>query len=267
MNVKGTIARLIFFGFIVGSLVLLSINSYGLLFPNKLYHQFKIEKRGSRFHRYLPPMSVASLRRRAHEPYGSYVQRLTDSVNGRIYHVWKPDVSTRVSIFDNYVLYFLGYLKSDYSSYEFRDAGHALRRGYGVCSQAAFIVQDILGDQGDKVGIWDLKEHVVVQTTAGSKSWILDADYGVVVPYGMKAIKKDPDIIRPYYAKYYPGKTLDRLIHIYGRRDSEYYPEHTFDSGSFKTIDKERLAYALKWLIPIFGLAIGVFGLWRARRH
>jgi hypothetical protein len=238
------------------SFSLLLVNVVGLVQGPELYPQSVKQNPGSKFSRYKELESGSSLFRKKEEEASHYFVRLTNTVNGHLVHKWGSKVPTRVSVFDNYLLYFLSFVRDSYKNYEFRKAERALSRGYGLCSQASLILEDILDREGFNPGIWNLNGHVLVEVVDHEKkSWLLDADYGVIMPYGMTEIKANQTLVKQFYEPDHGEKAASNMASIFSSPNT-FHPTRTYESGNFKTIYKERIAYILIWIIPAFGLIL-----------
>ena len=80
-------------------------------------------------------------------------------------------------------------------------------------------------------------------------SYILDPDFGVVVPFDTAAITANPELVRAPYSKmaalYYPDAkdpyTTDLMVDIFGRRKYAYTVDNWFEYFSYWAI----------WIIPV----------------
>ncbi|AZO25011.1 hypothetical protein EJ070_33035 [Mesorhizobium sp. M1E.F.Ca.ET.045.02.1.1] len=199
------------------------------------------------------------LYREPDEPKQVYLERLTKSVAGGMVHYWTEGDRwtasdtryTRISVFDNYVIWLLGLLPAyheSFQNYEFLTPGKALGRGYGFCSQVSKIVYSILIEQGIQATIYGAEQHTIVEVDGN----VLDPDYGVIVPYPLALVEKDPSIIDSYYSDY--ESMLPLLHEAYGQ------PWHALGTPEgFQNIRAyETVLERLKWLPPVTLLAIGV---------
>lgn len=81
--------------------------------------------------------------------------------------------------------------------------------------------------------------------------WILDADYGVVLPYGIEAIRAQPGIVAPYYrSRGYDEQTVATVVSNYGK-DARVFSDGARNYGVM-TYWAETAAYVMIWIIPGF---------------
>ncbi len=157
---------------------------------------------------------------------------MNDAVYRGVVHYW-PETGEavdryrlRVPVYENYLLYLASYIRPDYfEKYEFVSARKALERGIGLCSQQAMAVRGAMKRNGVPARIVLLSGHVVVTAEVDrGEWWVLDPDYGVVIPKSISEIERDPEIIRPYYrAKGYGDRIIDELAAIYGPEGNRLY--------------------------------------------
>jgi len=109
----------------------------------------------------------------------------------------------------------------------------------------------VLRENGIKGELLDVgKRHVVVRAELSDTSaYILDPDFGVVVPFDTAAITANPELVRAPYSKmaalYYPDAkdpyTTDLMVDIFGRRKYVYTVDNWFEYFSYRAI----------WIIPL----------------
>ena len=86
--------------------------------------------------------------------------------------------------------------------YEYYEYKPSVRRGVGLCSQAAKAVADYLRTrQGLRAGLLFLDGHVVAyaQRPADGGMVILDADYDVYLPFGLEYAETHQAVVRQHY--------------------------------------------------------------------
>ncbi len=165
-----------------------------------------------------------------------------------------------IPIWENYVLYALSYLKPDtYRDYEFCSYRRALERGVGRCGQQSLALVDFLSAKGIKTGFVYLGGHTLVTAQVDSGRWVmLDPDYGAAIPFDLAQAEAQPETVIPYYwnnqvvsrnlfRSFAPAKNKIR----YGGPDVRW--------GRVCVIEK--IAYILKWLLPLLLLLPG-FAFW-----
>lgn len=196
----------------------------------------------------------------------TYAYRATYAVNAGIAHYWWPEKAVeynlRVPPHENYILWYLGGLDPSYAMYEFADADKIIERGIGMCAQQALVLTDALLNRGIQARLVGLSaQHAVVVAIIDGAEWVLDPDYGVVLPWSLAAITANPERVRASYHMKNGSVWADWAVQVYGLPYTEVYATPTaYLHPDVPTI--ERWSYAGIWVIPIF--CIGVSGLPRA---
>jgi hypothetical protein len=167
----------------------------------------------------------------------TYFTRLTLQSNEYFFHYYNSEHKKilglyklnkeQVPLLENWYLFFKGFFKSEFNTYEFARPARAYTKGRGLCSQNAIFIANTLKKNGyKKIGIAGLPGHVVTVVKLNNKEYILDGDVGgVVIPHSLATIKKNPKLIHKYYdtlpnfVKNKPTKNFasytDYLEHIY----------------------------------------------------
>ena len=243
--------------FVLG-VFLLGINIYGLFKSMRnpaIYTEEKTlhNRIGDVTIRY--PQIKGLLVRKDQESDKDFAIRINKVVNDGFAHYWKEEGITkynlRVPVWENYLLYIASYIDpKEYSKYEFSNYKKDLERGVGLCSSHSIVVKGVLNDNGIKAELLDVgKKHVVVRAELGDGSaFILDPDFGVVVPYDTGAIQANPELVRDPYrnmaALYYPDAkepyTTDIMVDIFGKKKYVYTVDNWFEYFSYWAI----------WIIP-----------------
>ena len=155
----------------------------------------------------------------------------------------------RVPVSENWVLYLLSYVKpSTYRDYEFCNWRRALRRGVGRCGQQSLALVSYLSEFGMDTGFVTLGGHVVATARVDSESWyMLDADYGGVIPFDISHAERDPSSVLPHY---WSSVAAENRLH------KLFAPENRVSYGGVRAryaraCPIEAIAYWLKWLVPI----------------
>ena len=240
-------------------LLLLAINIYGLFMSLRNPAIYSEEKT---LHNRLKDITIKypeikeMLKRKEHESNINFGVRINKVVNDGFVHYWKPEGTDkyhlRVPAWENYLLYLASYINPDkYKRYEFSNYKKNLERGVGLCSTHSTIVKGVLLDNGIKAELLDIgKHHVVVRAELNdTATYILDPDFGIVVPFDTLAISKDPEIVRAPYANmsslYYSDAidpyTTDIMVDIFGKKKYVYSVENWFEDFSVSA----------KWIIPL----------------
>jgi len=142
---------------------------------------------------------------------------------------------------------------------ERRDWRTALLLGVGYCSQQAIVLAGYLQERGIEAVPMGLDGHVVTVARTPSGEWVLDPDYGVVIPHSLDDLEARPELVREHYGAI--GTSEDRLAQlaeIYGEKGNA---EHVGgDIGKLAIRDEDARRDAL-W----GGLAALAGGLWLRR--
>ena len=180
------------------------------------------------------------------------------------------DFNFRIPPHENFILFFASYLYPDkYTIYEFCDERKAIERGVGLCSQQVGVLSQILYKNDIASRTVDLKEHIVALVQVDRTTdlwWIIDPDYGVVIPYNIQQIEQDPSIVASFYEeKGYKPNTVKNLVGLYGREDKAVRERKK--SSYFQNICTfERKAYIAKWVIPLALVLPSLFFLRKKHR-
>lgn len=195
------------------------------------------------------------LEKKEYESGIDFAVRINKVIHDGFAHYWKDEgigkYHLRVPVWENYLLFAASYINpKKYKKYEFSNYHKNLERGAGVCSTHSTIVKGVLLDNGIKAELLDVGgHHVVVRAELNdTATYILDPDYGIVVPHDTAAITANPELVRPAYAHmaalYYPDAvdpyTTDYVVKIFGDRKHVYSVENWFEGFS----------YAAIWIIP-----------------
>lgn len=203
----------------------------------------------------------------------SYVTHLNFSVNRGVAHYWRDEgvdkYRLRIPIYENYFLYAASWIyPSVFQKYEFSHYKKAIERGVGLCSEHAIIISEILKEKGIDSKIIGLDGHVVAMALINKSDdqwWILDADYGVVIPHGIDEIEHNPSMIEPYYAQAgYDSVLINVLVDIYqakGNKVVNGVREYDWRLRSYSLrYYLESVTYFLKWMLPLLMLFPWILG-------
>jgi hypothetical protein len=210
-----------------------------------------------------------AIHRNPGEPDKDYAIRVNDIVSKSMMHYWKNEgvekYHLHVPVWENYILWLTGCMKEDKRAEFVCFYLKNLKRGLGLCSTHSIVVKGILRDNGIDAQLWDIAGHVVVRAKVSDNEWyILDPDYGLVVPHDIAEIEADPEIVRPTYAEMaklykpdYPDPyTTDHVVQIYSKEGNHIY--------TYSPVP-ELLSYIAIWLLPL--LLILPYLLFKVRKH
>ena len=243
----------------LAGLGLVAIDIVGLARGLALYpvsKQFGDEER--RLARTRPIGRYSDLRKWPGEGDESYATRVGQAIGDHLIHSMGSEFP-RVSIFQNWILWLLGVVVPlRFQFVEFRNARYALERGFGLCSQAALALADLLSRAHIPVAIAQLEGHVVVTAETAPGRWIvLDPDYGITIPMPLEEIQGDPAaVVAGAYGGRYGAPVVERVARVYAK-GHRILPWGTARERARATL--ERLVFMLKWLVPL--LLIGGGGL------
>lgn len=205
-----------------------------------------------------------------------YITNLNEAVNRGIAHYWRDaginKYNLRIPFYENYLLFIASYLyPQEYLKYEFVDYGKAIERGVGLCSQQAIIVSEILLEKNIPSYIVGLSGHVVLRAQVSDNPeewWVLDPDYGVVIPYDINFIENNSKIIRSFYAQAgHELNTIAKLEKIYEKRGNVVSGEQGSRGYQIKKSSYEPKFYSLKWIIPCIFIAASIILFFIRKRN
>ncbi len=183
-----------------------------------------------------------------------FAARVTMLVNNSMAHYWRDEginkYHMKIPVWDNYILSIKQWITGN-KKYEFRNYKKVIERGVGICSQPCIGLKYLLNANGIEADLWDLQGHIIVGTTfEDGTEYTLDPDYGYVIPFGMKALQEDPELIREAYIHhdkvYAPHlkehKHTEDIVSMYTQEGNGiYYMKKPFEDFS----------YWAKWILPI----------------
>jgi hypothetical protein len=205
-----------------------------------------------------------------------YIANLNEAVNQGIAKYWRnagiDKYNLRIPFYENYLLFIASFLNpEEYLKYEFIDYRKAIERGIGLCSQQAIIVSEILLEKSIPSYIIGLSGHVVLRAQVDKSHdewWVLDPDYGVVIPFDIDIIENNTKIIRPFYSQAgYKQKKISRLENIYEKEGNAVMSEQGAQGYQIKRSSNEPIFYFLKWLIPCILITPLIFHFLIRRRN
>ena len=209
---------------------------------------------------------------RGDESIPEYATQLNEAVHQRlIYYEWGKENGAkywRLPIHENYIIYFsrqVLYLyrwisgelavrgKAPVFVYEFSNYRKVVERGIGLCAQHAVVVCSLLQKNNITCKMVMFKNHVVVIAQVDPRNnvwWLLDSDFGVVVPHDFNKIIFNPDIAAPYYrAKGYDKAKTEAIVSKFSNvRTNAGSVAEAFGAKHYYF---ELLSYYFVWIIPI----------------
>lgn len=188
-----------------------------------------------------------------------YLYQAADAIHNGIGQYWEDEGSEsynlRVPFQENYLLFMVGIMAPErFHKFEFTDYRRAIERGVGMCSQHAIITAEALYARGWKTKMIGLSGHVVASVLIDEGNdtwWIVDTDYGVIIPASIQEIEKNPELISRHYAeKGYPPDIIAHLERVYGSKDNFVSDGYGIGNYLLKTRYLEKSSYILIWIIP-----------------
>jgi hypothetical protein len=205
----------------------------------------------------------------------AYAIALTDALHNGMAHYWEDEgidkYNLRIPFHENYLLNLASYIYPPmFRKYEFAYYKRAIERGVGLCSQMALVEARVLRNAGLTCRMVSLSKHVVVEGQVdGERWWILDPNYGVVIPHGMDEIRRAPELVRDHYREAgWDEPTVDGLVDIYAHEKIKVFRTTGGRWYHLKKWYGERIAYVLIWAMPIGMLtAFGIVALRHRHAH
>jgi hypothetical protein len=237
-------------------------------------------------------LTAAEFRKRVPRQPGeaapNYARRMTETVADGIAHIQEADRATlqkyrwEIPIWENYLIWasrhgvqlqrwMRGTLaeRGTAYKYQFSDWRRSVERGVGLCPTHAFVLTDILQAAGIRNQAVNIGHHVLNRAEIEpGKWWMLDPDYGVIVPHDLDALRENTHLMEPYYTARGHGAWLDQLRDWYADPNPRFYESVREAQGSGRYYF-EFVSYYLVWIIPVILLMIGVASLRRgaANKH
>lgn len=262
---KTLIIKLLAWLFLALGLVLLSINFYGLtqdIRPTGLTDDVLRFANDSP----LPfAESLSEIDRLPHESELDYTNRLTKVIARSIAHIdWNEELDPtrfhqQVPIWENYFLYLMAKVTTipEYQKYHFADYKRSLKRGIGVCGDASMVMSQLLDKQGISNQILSYPGHVVVSATIDNKELIFDPDFGVATPFTIEQLSNIPSLTKPLYlAEGHSQRDANTIASILSGDVERWNGVKHFITNKYYF---EKVAYWLKWPLPILLILFGLY--------
>ena len=248
--------------FLLG-VILLSVNIYGL-FQNIRPETFP--NQDLRFSNDTPiPYKTAleEIQKKESESENEYLDRLSRVIAKSIAHIdWNQLESSaynmHVPVWENYILFGMGLFSGipEFEKYHFASHLRSLKRGVGVCGDASMVMSQILDIHGIPNQMLTFPGHVVVAVQNEQDEKVFDPDFGVALPFAPEDLKYHPQAVGNIYMNAGYTENDARII------NSIYEENFTRWNGVKHFITKryyfEKIAYALKWLIPFLSIGFGI---------
>ena len=208
--------------------------------------------------------------RNDYESDQDFIARMTMLVNHSMAHYWRNEgimkYNMKIPIWENYLITFRQWVTGR-EKYEFRNYKKVIERGVGICSQPCIGLKYLLNANGIDADLWNLQQHIVVGVTLDNGTeYTLDPDYGYVIPHGVTALHKNPELVREAYRhhddKYAPHllehKHTDDIVKMYSQDGNRiYYMKKPF----------EDFLYFAKWILPLLLLLPFIISIKPKKSH
>ena len=273
-SLRRTLVRLCAWPAAAGSALLLAANVVGLNQPLR-----SVDVDGYRDFANVATLDAPTALRRLDDlgkrqsSKAEFVTEATRLMHAAIAHISPRDVEAngydhyrmRVPVTENWLLYGLSFLKPDtYRDYEFCSYRRAVERGTGRCGQQSLALVSYLDTHGIETGFVALGGHAIATARVDDGSWyLLDPDYGGVIPYSIETAERDPAAVLDHY--WSDAATVNRIDVVYAPDNEVRYGGP--DTRYARACPIERAAYALKWPLPLAGLLAASLALLLTRRN
>lgn len=216
--------------------------------------------------------------RRPEEPDDVFVGRVCEAIHDGMAHIWmssKGDTHhLQVPIWENYLLAGYLWVRPPNVGYEYLDHRKALERGIGLCSQHVIAATGVLSSNGITARPVHLHGHMValIERADGSH-YIIDPDFGVVLPFDLETVERNPELVVPYYmtAHLNPDSLsvedqARRMVKVY-RKDGNVVYASIADCWGWEALLLEKGTYFAKWTLPLGLMVLAGFVVMRNRER
>jgi len=260
------------FGILILGLVLTSINIYGEFQEIRPEYFFNDELRfkndqPTSFHK-----TLSQLTDLPDENKKNFAAKATQIIAKGIAHIhWERNQDDKfnqlVPIWENYFLYFMGKYSGipEFEKYHFANYKRSLKRGIGVCGDTSMILSQVLTKHNINNNIVTFPGHVVVEAKFDDGiGYVLDADFGVVIPIAVDEIKKNSDMVANLYLD--AGYTVTDANFIRKMSQEVFQRWNGTEHFITKKYYFEKVAYWLKWPLPMVMVFLVLFIKYRRLR-
>ena len=242
------------------ALLLLAINFYGVLFGTYNPPAKEIWGMGEN-DRIIETLDAEDLNRIDGEDDDDYFTRITKQLDDYLIH----GPSKMTAVWDNYFLWLHDAIRvNNQYFHENLDIERGLKKGTGLCSQHSKILFSVLRENGYDSRILHLSGHVATAVLDRKNNWyILDSNYGVIIPSSIEEIENDPSQITEYYEASYrdiPPVVQLPMQSLYETSENNRLADPTVEEG-WKIFYFEVVMNYLKWLFPFVLLILSLWGI------
>jgi hypothetical protein len=214
--------------------------------------------------------SLKAIQKNQHETDIQFAERMTKVVSRALSHVeWEyfpaEQFNQLIPIWENYFLYFLGTFSGipEYERYHYANFERSIKRGIGVCGDASMVLSQLLEQHQIKNEIVTFPGHVVIAAYFDNgQKFLLDPDFGVVIPFGLDSIAKNSQFVANLYLKAgYTNADYQFFNRIYRAGYNQWQGVEHFITNKYYF---EKISYWLKWPLPIVMILFAAW-LWRIK--
>lgn len=246
---------------IIASISILLTQIYGLFFPPDFRDRFTPTPAAYE--------NALDLINGAYKDKGrtyDFIEKATKIYAQSIEYTWPKDISN-IKFYDNWILYVLGFFDpifyklkltntpEAFSFFESTNYKRAFKRGFGICSQNAIGMADLLMKKyGIDIYILNLDGHTLTQADINGNNSIHDPSVGISFNFGINQAKKYNNLIMENYSSINRenlGKTLQHKPFLFSK------PGACPCRGKLCFIEK--ISEILKWIIPFFIFVLGIY--------
>ena len=162
------------------------------------------------------------------------LQNVNKIYNNGIAYIW-PDQINSITLRDNWILFLAKFMDplitelnlqkpttkafTNFESYKYE---RALGRGFGICSQNAIGLSNLLNRLGNiNSRVVGLNKHVVVEVELDNETLVLDPSFGVSLPFSIVHAQNNLDTVK----KYYQNTDQPEIYSAYDEIGNIYIPE------------------------------------------
>lgn len=186
-----------------------------------------------------------------------YLTQLSLLVSESVMHYWQDEHRAEYRILlpwsENFILRALAYVNPKYfAMYEFQDHRKAIARGVGLCSQHSIIMAGFLAEQGIPAKLIELHGHVILTAEVDEGQWwLLDPDYGLVLPFSLQEAEENPLEVAQFYAQAgFSDYDVDKVEEFFRTDNNIIFSggAATYQTWLYVT---EKVSYFAKWTLPV----------------
>ncbi|MDT0593600.1 hypothetical protein [Glaciecola petra] len=260
-----TVLRILGLFVLLPSLILLGINLYGLsqeLRPS----EFNVQdlRFGEKDVTVSKEEFLAQIDQREDESQTEYTYRLTNLIADGTAHIHWEEFDPKkfhqlVPLWENWIIHIMGLVTGipEYERYHFSNPYKSIERGIGICGDASMVMTQLLEKHGIQAEILTFPGHVVVTAEVEGKRKIFDPDFGVVLPFTPPDLKNNvTKAAELYMSRGYEESDRTFFLNSYSKPYVVWDGPEEFITKKFYF---EKVAYVLKWVLPVLGVLLGAF--------